>query len=129
METAFLCPCLGMKPRRFQVTERCRGNMQHAHICKPHNEWTKSLLPLCNVAVLWLYISLKNKKSTTRWTVHHTTSHYAAQFGLYTMTGRWYAFSGSFGRGVTSGDGVVSCRTTSACLRWSLRLCAGDRHP
>src|ERR1700738_960960 len=53
-------------------------------------------------------------------------SHYGAQLGLYTITGRWYAFSGACGRGFTTGGGVVSYRTTSACRRWSQHVCAGD---
>ena len=58
----------------------------------------------------------------TKW-LHHgelSTLHlqpYGAQIGLYTTTGRGYAFSGERGRGVTTGGGVVSRRTTSACLR------------
>ena len=33
---------------------------------------------------------------------------YGAQLGLYTLIGRWYAFSGPCGEGVTTGVGVVS---------------------
>ena len=33
---------------------------------------------------------------------------YGAQLGLYTLTGRWYAFNGPCGEGVTTGGGVVS---------------------
>ena len=58
--------------------------------------------------------------------VHPKTSHYGAQVGLYTMTGRWNAFNGSCGRGLTTASGVVSCRTTSACRRRSRLVCAGD---
>ena len=55
-----------------------------------------------------------------------TTLHYCAQAGLYTITGLWKAFSGECGRGLTTGGGAVSCRTTSACRRCSRRVCAGD---
>lgn len=53
--------------------------------------------------------------------------HYGAQLGLYTLIGRWYAFSGPCGEGATTGGGVVSCRTASACRRRSLPVCDGDR--
>ena len=33
---------------------------------------------------------------------------YEAQLGLYTLTGRWYAFRGPCGEGATIGAGVVS---------------------
>lgn len=62
----------------------------------------------------------------TRLIVYPTTLHYGAQLGLYTITGRWNALSGECGRGVTTGGGAVSCRTTSACRRRSRRVCAGD---
>lgn len=58
--------------------------------------------------------------------VYPTTLHYRAQLGLYTITGRWNAFSGECGRGVTTGGAAVSCRTTSSCRRRSRRCCAGD---
>jgi hypothetical protein len=52
---------------------------------------------------------------------------YGAQLGLKTLIGFWYAFSGAFeGGGLTTGGGVVSCRTASACRRLSRAVCAGD---
>ena len=45
---------------------------------------------------------------------------------MYTITGRWNAFRGDCGRGLTTGGGEVSCRTTSACRRRSRRVYAGD---
>lgn len=33
---------------------------------------------------------------------------YGAQLGLYTLTGRWYAFNGPCGEGVTTGGEAVS---------------------
>ena len=52
---------------------------------------------------------------------------YGAQLGLYTLIGRWYAFSGPCGQGATTGGGAVSCTTACACRRRSLPDCAGDR--
>lgn len=68
----------------------------------------------------------KTKMFVTCMIVYHRTLRYGAQAGLYTITGRWNAFSGDCGRGFTSAVGVVSCRTTSACWRLSRRVCAGD---
>ena len=52
---------------------------------------------------------------------------HGAQLGLKTFIGFWYAFSGAFEEGgMTTGGGVVSCRTTSAWRRLSRAVCAGD---
>ena len=40
--------------------------------------------------------------------------------------GRWYGNSGPRGEGVTTGGGVVSCKTAWACRRLRRALCAGD---
>lgn len=99
--------------------------MQHAHLNRA-NQLKEKSPDIRKNALRWLDISSKNKSRQLATLSTLQRDHYGAQLGFYTIIGRWYAFRGLCGRGVANGDGDVSCRTTSACLRWSRRVYAGE---